>query len=132
MALVAIIGLALLGGALLAVAGAALWAWTNHRRFNSWRRAEGRVLRLAERGPPTRFAPVIVFEGPSGPVEFESLVASAPPSHQPGARVPVLFDPRQPQSAMIDGVLERWLGPMVVGSLGTVAGLVGALLVALS
>lgn len=40
MAPVGIVGIALRGSALLSVAGAGLWAWTNHGRFNSWRRTE--------------------------------------------------------------------------------------------
>jgi hypothetical protein len=71
------------------------------------------------------WAPVVSFTGPHGPVEFESPVYTQPARFKEGEIVPVRFDPANPAKAMVDGWLERWLGPAVLCFLGFIMGSIG-------
>ncbi|WP_157783716.1 DUF3592 domain-containing protein [Bradyrhizobium liaoningense] len=53
-------------------------------------------------------------------IEFQSSHRSNPPAYYTGQAVSVLYDPDQPNSAAIRGVLSIWSLPMVLSFLGTV------------
>jgi hypothetical protein len=95
-------------GTTLFIGGLAL-AIRNARRRKGMVRVQGRVIRLERLSHG--WAPVIVFTGPDGPVEFESPIANKRSWYRPGDAATVSFDPANPFNAMHDGVVQRWLAP---------------------
>lgn len=66
------------------------------------------------------YAPVVRFETAEGStVEFQSTLRSNPPGYRTGQTVSVLYDPEDPQSASIHGVLSLWLSSIVLGFIGS-------------
>jgi Protein of unknown function (DUF3592) len=53
-------------------------------------------------------------------VEFQSSHRSNPPAYYTGQAISVLYDPEQPNSAAIHGVLSIWSLPMVLSFLGAI------------
>jgi len=66
------------------------------------------------------FAPLVRFETTDGnTVEFQSTFRSNPPAYRTGQTVSVLYDPEDPQSASIRGMLALWLSTIVLGFIGS-------------
>lgn len=106
-------GCALLGVALiLALKTAVFVAGSAH--------AQGQVIGL-EPGQKAGVAPQVRFTAADGgAVEFTSAVASSPPSHRPGERVGVLYDPANPRHAEIEGFFTLWSPAAVFAAVGLV------------
>jgi hypothetical protein len=108
-----------IGGVVLAIRAA--------RRRKGMVCVQGRVIRLERLSHG--WAPVIVFPGPDGPVEFESPTATKRTWYSPGDVATVRFDPANPFNAMVDGVVEQWLLPSMLCVMGFVFGGLGFLVV---
>jgi hypothetical protein len=54
-----------------------------------------------------------------------SLAKSAAPNHSTGETVQILYPLRHPGWAIIDGFMDRYFLPMMLGGLGTIFALVG-------
>jgi hypothetical protein len=111
------IGLSLLLGAAWSVSSTK--AWIAHAT-----EVEGKVIemvRIRDRDDGGyMFAPLVRFETTDGnTVEFQSSFRSNPPAHRTGQTVSVLYDPDDPQSAAIRGVISLWLNSIVLGFIGS-------------
>lgn len=79
----------------------------------------------------TGTAPIVSFRTQSGEdMQFRSSVFSSPPAYQVGQEVTVIYDPFQPQTAIIRSslFLEFWFVPLILWGLGTIFSLVGIIL----
>ncbi|MBI4477815.1 MAG: DUF3592 domain-containing protein [Acidobacteria bacterium] len=65
------------------------------------------------------FYPVVEFQTPDGKgVKFTASSGSRPPSYSRGDRVPIRYDPSDPNVADIDSFVSRWLGTLALGVMG--------------
>ena len=122
-----------LGGFLLIVAAVLAWSsWSWSREAIA---TEGTVIRL-ERMPMPNGAgpvkPVIEFKTSVGnTIEFDGRDAANEAAAMPvGSRVAVLYDPRQPTSAIVDEFASRWLFPAFFAGAGGCIALIGMLILA--
>lgn len=89
---------------------------------------QGTVIELISKRSDnsTTYAPVVTFTTKKGnKIEFTSSVSSNPPSYSEGESVEVFYDPAEPKDASINGFASLWLGPLILGILGTVFFLIG-------
>jgi hypothetical protein len=101
-------------------------------------RAAGVVVELdpSYSSDGTTYAPIVRFlTTEEQEVVFRSSVSSSPPSYEVGEQVEVLYDPANPDDAVIDSVWQVYLAPMIVGFVGGVffligGGMLGGLLIA--
>lgn len=98
------------------------WGYSNFRFALEAKRGEGVVVeikehtRKAKRKQKKSYHPVVEFVVADGSRQrFESQVGTNPASHVVGEEVVVLYDPNNPQKAIINGLLENFLGPLVMG-----------------
>lgn len=83
-------------------------------------------LRASRSDNSTTYSPVVSFTAKDGrQIEFTSSVSSNPPSYSEGESVEVVYDPANPYEANINGFSSLYLGPLILGILGTVFFLVG-------
>jgi Protein of unknown function (DUF3592)/TIR domain len=108
-------------GAVFAVVGLGLFI--SQMRFLS--RAKGttaRVVNLLRESSDqggTVYRPQLEYVGPTGQTAHVTLsVASDPPEYAVGDVVPILFDPKQPSSAIPDTFWGRWLFAIIFGGVG--------------
>lgn len=91
-------------------------------------------------GAVTAPGTVVGLEGGRPVVEFVDLegearrvggqVSSQPPAYHRGESVTVRYSPGEPAAARIDGFLESWFAPVLLGGMGSVfAGIAGGLLI---
>jgi len=115
-------GFAVLGAGLLA--GGLFWAQQVRSFIAEASLAEGTVVDLvASRSSDGSrgWRPVVRFVAADGSaVQFASSVSSNPPSYSRGEKVEVLYSPSRPQDAAIKGFFALWLGPLILGGLGSV------------
>lgn len=72
------------------------------------------------------YHPTVRFSAADGiEVTFRSSTGTNPPAHRVGDKVPVLYEPADPQHAEIDSFVDVWLAPLIVGFLGAVFTLIG-------
>jgi hypothetical protein len=116
-----LVGVAMLAGALLA-----------YRHTSAFladaARAEGIVVEVIHQrsSDSSTYKPVVQFTTADGrQVEFTSDVGSSPPAHARGDKVAVLYRPASPAQARIDGFLDLWLLPTILGGMGAVFALIG-------
>ena len=140
-------GITLVIGLLMLLAST--W-YTLHRRrwFSRCEKARGRVRSLQQSNasvfvsssdnPAFReqenmfkggsFSPVIEFQDKTGrDFEFKG-VGSSPPRYRVGDQVEVLYHPDDPEQAVIDGFLDKWLPATLVLAFSGIVLLTGALL----
>ncbi|QLE58184.1 DUF3592 domain-containing protein [Nostoc sp. TCL26-01] len=80
--------------------------------------SEGRSYKL--------YYPVIEFTNTSGqPTVFQSNAGSTSPGLSKGEQVEVLYNPQQPNSAMINSGFELWFLPGLFTAIGSVFVLIG-------
>jgi hypothetical protein len=121
--LFAVLGLGLIAGAVaLALDTRAFIATAKH--------ASGTVTELVPKRDKddgsTTYTPVVMFEADSGAsVSFTSSFSSNPPAYDVGEKVAVLYAPANPNEARIDGFGSLWLGPVIMGGIGTVFAAIG-------
>lgn len=98
--------------------------WGAYAGYVSWKlqtngeKTEGTVVRLNEQsdseGGCCTYVPIVEFEAGGRAYSFEDGTASDPPAYRVGERVPVLYDPADPETAQIDKWSERWLFPILI------------------
>jgi hypothetical protein len=72
------------------------------------------------------YYPVVKFTPNNGEATtFESNSGSKPPAFRKGQQVEVLYDPQQPDSAMINSWLELWFLPGMFTGMGSLFVLIG-------
>jgi len=111
-------------------------AWLAQQRaafLDIARTAEGAVISLAASpstsngSTTTTWYPVVRYTSAGGEaVTFRHDVGTSHPSWQRGEQVPVLYDPEDPQTAIIDEGWMNWFGPalmLVLGALFFLAGM---------
>ncbi len=98
------------------------WGYSNFRFALEAKRGEGVVVeikehtRRAKRKQKKSYHPVVEFVVADGSRQrFESQVGTNPASHVVGEEVAVLYDPNNPKKAIINGLFENFLGPVVMG-----------------
>lgn len=112
-----------IGVLMLAIAG--YLSYRVHSFTSTAQVATGEVVSLDQNRDGAK--PIVRFTDRQGrEVEFQSSVRSKPPSHELGERVQVLYDPAEPAEAELDGFISLWLGPLIVGGLGTAFFAIGA------
>ncbi|MFC7620151.1 DUF3592 domain-containing protein [Microlunatus sp. GCM10028923] len=69
----------------------------------------------------TQYHPVVEITAASGErIRFTSEVGSDPARYGTGDSVPVRYRPHDPHDATIDGFVELWMLPTIVGGIGLV------------
>lgn len=107
--------------------------WINHINhfIGSASVAQGKVIRLLPRQGDNgvTYRPQVEFTALDGQAhQFASNGSSNPPAYAIGETVTVLYPPEAPQDAHIDGVLDLWLGPIIVGGVTGTFALFGAIM----
>ena len=98
--------------------------WGVYAGYISWKlqtsgeKTEGTVVRLNEQsdseGGCCTYVPIVEFDAGGRAYSFEGDTASDPPAYRVGERVPVIYDPADPETAQIDKWSERWLFPILI------------------
>lgn len=79
------------------------------------------------------YYPTVEFQAADGRrIQIISTSGSNPAAYARGETVTVLYDPVHPGHATIDSFGERWVGPIILGGLGTVFSLIGGTLLAIA
>ena len=108
--------------------GTLFWVDSIHTFRDGAKQVPGTVVELEsdwDDGSTTYF-PVVAFTTLEGRnVTFTASTGSNPPAFEPGEAVAVLYDPQDPQDAVIDAFFSLWFGPIIVGFMGLVFSLVG-------
>ncbi|WP_281232747.1 DUF3592 domain-containing protein [Flavobacterium gelatinilyticum] len=119
------IGLALLAGA--------LYLYLDKKDFlKNAETVQGTVVELISKRSDNSitYAPVISFTTKEGnKIEFTSSVSSNPSSYNVGESVEVLYDPKAPNKANINGFSSLWIGPLILGILGVIFFLIGFIII---
>jgi hypothetical protein len=117
------IGIAMLAGALF-------WVQNIRSFLAQASTAQGTVVELVQSrsrsSNSSTYAPVVRFVTAKGEkIEFTSGAGSNPPSYSQGESVEVLYEPGAPRDARINGFDSLWLGPTIVGGIGSIFFLIG-------
>lgn len=108
------------------IAGALYWAQDIRGWVTQSRTARGEVIDLVRSSNSNTYAPVIRFvTAADETIEFTSSVSSNPPGYAKGESVEVLYLPGAPHEARIRGFVYLWLGPIILGGIGSVFLLIG-------
>ncbi|MBU7582497.1 MAG: DUF3592 domain-containing protein [Nostoc sp. TH1S01] len=76
----------------------------------------------------TNYYPVIEFTANSGKlVEFEANSGSNPPTYTQGQKVEILYNPQEPESAMINSSADLWVLPAIFTGLGSIFVVIGGI-----
>ena len=73
--------------------------------------------------------PVVRFEVDGESYEVVGKIATQPPAYAVGDRVWVRYRPARPEAAWIDSFVEQYLLPLIFGSIGLVASLIGMIMI---
>jgi hypothetical protein len=116
--------------------GAAWSAWSTQTWIDRTDEVQGKVIemvRIRDRDDGGyMYAPLVRFETIDGrTVEFQSSLRSNPPGYRTGQTVSVLYDPDDPQSAAIRGLVSLWLTSIVLGFIGSAFLAVGTGMIAI-
>lgn len=126
-ALFLVVGLALLAGS-----GFAIWSEINFRRGAV--ETNGQVVEMLTRSSRDRdrrttsytYVPVFVFTLPDGTKRrVEGGVASNPPCCTVGETIRIRYRPEAPEHAQMTGFMESWFVATLLGGMGLVFALVG-------
>lgn len=115
-------------GILLIAIGIAVYV-SGERARSSGVIATGNVVGVEEWVDPegSMYAPIVRFTTREGEVvEFTSKTRSRPAEYDPGDVVPVLYSPDAPKEAEIDSAFGRFGAPAILGGVGLVLAVVGA------
>ncbi|AZI36469.1 hypothetical protein NT2_05_00240 [Caenibius tardaugens NBRC 16725] len=113
------------------------WMWAQQRDFSrSAVRAEGEVVALVPRrssdGDGVTYAAQVRFSDRTGQVhQWTEQGSTNPPRFATGERVPVLYDPQSPESAVVDDLWGRRGALLIIGPLGALFTVFGLLFVIL-
>lgn len=73
------------------------------------------------------YRPVIRFATLDGRERhYESIVSRYPPRYSEGERIPILYDPAQPEMTRINDFPDLWLRPTFLAGVGSLLALLGA------
>jgi hypothetical protein len=122
---------------LLLMLGAACTVWTTKAWLARAVEVQGSVIEMVRvRDSDDKgylFTPLVRFQTAEGrTVEFQSSLRTNPPAYHTGQTVSVLYDPEEPHSAAIRGVLSLWLMPMILSFIGSIFLAIGTAMVVLS
>jgi hypothetical protein len=116
-------------GALMLIITLALWNKTRNFIAHA-EKAPGTVTEMLEvldkddKSP--MYKPVVAFTTRNGEaISFTSSFSSRPPAYVVGEQVEVLYDPRNHLDARINGFGSLWLGPWILGGMGTLFTAIG-------
>lgn len=77
-------------------------------------------------GTSTTYRPVVRFRTQEGvEITFTSSTGSNPPAYDRGESVEVLYNPRTPEKAEINGFMALWFGPLMLFIMGIIFSLFG-------
>lgn len=110
--------------------GAYFWYQSTASFIDSAEEGSGTVVGLVRSGSDdVTYRPEVAFTTIEGEeVRFISTTGSSPPSYNVGDKVTVLYEPQNPINAEIKDFVSLWLGPLVVGGMGFIFFLVGAIM----
>lgn len=95
-------------------------------------RASGLVVDIESRRDSDgdrSYRPVVEFrDAQRRPWRFTSRMGSNPPGFTRGEAVEVIYDPENPESAVIDSFMQRHFLPLIFGIFGAVFGTIGVVL----
>ena len=95
-----------------------VWVVVKRKWLAKWQRVEGEVIEM-QRSKRT-WKPVIRFQTTEGfDVVYASQSGSSPPRYLVGQRVPILYNPDDPQEATIPHLLQTWGAEIIIGILLT-------------
>jgi hypothetical protein len=110
-------------------AAIAAWVHLEDRRFAAGgTRAQGTVIEMVGSSDSDGYSyrPVVEFRDADGQRHvFASNASSNPPRYSTGEAVAVIYDPAAPQQAVIDGFMDRYFLPLVLGGMGTLFAAIG-------
>lgn len=127
-------GMKLAGGIFAVVgllfAGFGFWFWWGDNQIaRIGRDAHGEVIALetsVDSDGDTTYRPRVAFTDEAGQRHvFVGRIGSSPPSFVRGEAVDVIYDPANPERAIIDSFGQRHLFPLVFGGLGSLFAAVG-------
>lgn len=122
-----VLGLGLSAGAFIAFARTRTFLATAYTTTGEVRALEA----YPDEHGGTLYRPVLRFRTHAGEeTECRTTVGSSTPGFQVGQRLDVLYNPEEPSDARITGFMQLWLPTLILGTLGGVFVLVGALLTA--
>jgi hypothetical protein len=103
----------------------AIWAAYNAIEMSrDWKSTTGTVVDL-ESGGKGGYFPVVTFSTGGKSYRFRSYQGSNPAPYAIGETVPTLYDPTEPDHAIIDSFTERYIGVIIGGALAIVFFLAG-------
>ncbi|BAY24591.1 hypothetical protein NIES2100_43860 [Calothrix sp. NIES-2100] len=119
-------------GSIFAVTGI-IFVINTHSFVSTAESIQGNVIDLKLRSSTdskgrssSAYYPVVKFTPSSGEtIIFESNTGSSPPAFSKGQQVEVLYNPKQPNSAMINSWLELWFLPGMFAGMGSIFVLIG-------
>lgn len=104
------------------VGGAAYWYSVNADWRERAEPVEGVVVDFEEESDAdgTMYATVYRYVHDGEEYTRTSTVKQSPKPYSRGERIPVLVNPDDPHDAMIDGWMQRYLGPVILGGLSLI------------
>jgi len=115
-----------IGGLLLV---GALLLWNHTRQFiASAYTTRGTVVDLVEDrdSDGVTYSPVVRFTAPDGQeVTYTESFSGNPAPYDVGESVEVLYSRDQPRKGRIKGFMSLWMGPVILGGMGTLFALIG-------
>ena len=78
------------------------------------------------------WAPRVRFSHDGQAIEFIGSTSSNPPSYHVNETVPILFEESNPYGAKLDTFFSVWIAPLILGLIGAVFFLTGALMIGIS
>lgn len=124
------------GIAAVGLLGGAVWAFVKQQRTMSERvQTSGTVVDLVSRTTASArsniICPVVEFKALSGEtIRFTSDFGSLPASHKVGQTVNLRYDPVDPHQVEIDSTMNRWLVPVILAFIGSIACCLGIVFLA--
>ncbi|MGQ9926034.1 MAG: DUF3592 domain-containing protein [Chloroflexaceae bacterium] len=80
--------------------------------------ATGKVVKMVSDSEDLSYAVVQFRTSQEETISFQSQMRSNPPAYRVGDKVAVLYNPENPQDAVIDSFWELWFGPALVCGIG--------------
>lgn len=74
------------------------------------------------------YYPIIKFTANSGKVtQFEANSGSYPPAYTKGKKVEIIYNPQEPESAMINSGFDSWFLPIMCTGMGSLFVIIGGI-----
>jgi hypothetical protein len=123
--------LLVISGVLLLLGG--VFAWLRaQQKYSAWISVAGVVTQVVSHSIGAanfHFYPVVEFRTKAGKmISFESELGFYPARHKPGQTVSVWYDPAHSERAMLDLAAAKWTAPLALGIFGTIAGIIGGII----